>query len=215
MPLSLLLRRSKTRFDTPVGVIQLDASVEESHRMPSIITNNSIEEGGNLNDHIYNSPNTVSINGIISDTSINLFENVQNTIDNIAGTSTPSVTAFELFEQLRKLRTTFTLFTGLKIYENMAIEDNVIVRNSRTNNSLTFNATCIQLSFAAPLNITITPEQVAVEPDEQPPELLRETIPTKIDLGKQFTTITDPSIQQKVIDARRYFGGATGGGLFE
>ena len=49
---SLIYRTQKAK----IGVVTLDASVQEVHSMPSTITDNPVEEGAKITDHVQLDP---------------------------------------------------------------------------------------------------------------------------------------------------------------
>lgn len=56
-----------------IGTMELDASISESHQFSSIITDNEIETGEMVQDHVKLQPITLIIDGIISDNPLTTF----------------------------------------------------------------------------------------------------------------------------------------------
>ena len=56
-----------------IGVMRLDASVSETHDRTAVVTQNEVEDGTNVADHIKLQPIGLTIEGLISDVPLSLF----------------------------------------------------------------------------------------------------------------------------------------------
>lgn len=62
-----------------IGVMTLDAALQENHRRSAIVTENEVEDGTTISDHIKLNPETLSLDGIISATPVSLVTSVIGT----------------------------------------------------------------------------------------------------------------------------------------
>lgn len=77
--LSLIFDRPiRASFETVVGservVVPLDASISEGHERQASVTQNAIEDGSNVADHVKLNPVRLTIEGLISDTPVSLLQ---------------------------------------------------------------------------------------------------------------------------------------------
>lgn len=143
-------KRNKNR----IGAFEIDVTVEENHSMTSQITDNPVEGGSIINDHIINDPKQVTLTGVVSNTPIAIF--------GLGSSDNRTQDAFEALEQLRDSRTTFDLLTGFKLYENCAFIDLQMPKVRA--GVLRFSATFKQLSIVRTQLATIPAETVS--PDD-------------------------------------------------
>jgi len=132
--------------------IVIDATVREEHSSTCEVSENPVEEGADVTDHVYVRPPMLSIEGVITDTPLGFaaISNVQNLVteaSNIFGFNNPfggsgsrSIDAFNSLVNLQKTRKPFTVLTGLKRYENMILEDLHVPRTAETGNAIHFTA---------------------------------------------------------------------------
>lgn len=71
--LSLIFRKPQK---AQIGVMQLDASLNETHSRVATVTNNPIEDGSLISDHITLEPIKLVLQGVVSDTPLNLQQSV-------------------------------------------------------------------------------------------------------------------------------------------
>lgn len=158
-----------------IGVIELgdelslrpDVSINEQHEFGSRITDNPVEDGSIISDHIFNDPDVLRINAMVSDHPVKFLAGVRRLID---GGTAPRIDAFNKLLEMRDAKKTMTVVTGLHQYRNMIISNLRVTRNSDTGKTLNFSIDFRELLKA-------TTEEVAV------PEGLR-SAPTT-DRGKQ------------------------------
>jgi len=145
-----------------IGGIVLDASIRETHKAPSKVTENPVEEGAKVTDHVQIDPITLTIEGMISDSPLGLpvIGNIQNFISTAAsffGKASRSVDAYERFLKLREDREPFDVITGLKRYENMILEDFQVDRDRQKANAIYFIATLKQIRIVASETTDVAP----------------------------------------------------------
>lgn len=168
-PLSVIFALRPNRR-VAIGAITLDATVDEHHEFSNEITDHPIETGSFVTDHVYEQPRKVSIEGEVTNSPVQYF-------GNIIGISDRKAEAFDQLVALRDSRDIVTLVTGLKIYNDMAIESIVIPRNQRTGERLQFTATFKQIRKVSSQVVGVISENVA-EPQ-------KDQASSEVDIGRQ------------------------------
>lgn len=122
-----------------IGALSLDCSLDESHVYDSKVTEFPVEDGSVITDHIRNAPIRLDMTGFVTNNPITSAkqksdisgeEQVGNFVD----------LAFEALIKIRNERTPVTIVTGLKVYENMAMESMSIPRSASTGDTFRFRA---------------------------------------------------------------------------
>jgi len=150
----------KTIFKIPtkaqIGFLKLDASLSETHNRTAKITDNEIEDGSIVSDHVKLNPKSLTINGQISDAPVSIL-GLGVSSDDILGAAndfadgdkgafeglvknsrrTPAE-AWEYLNQLLENRVPFSIVTGLQRYENMLLTSLSAPRSSKDGKSLIF-----------------------------------------------------------------------------
>jgi len=147
MVLSLLYGRKYPR--SRVGTVLLDATILEEHRYASRVTSYPVEtanEGNStiISDHIINEPDILVLQGIVTDTPIN-----------ILAPSNRSIDAFNQLVRIHQNREVITVITGLKVYRDMAITSLDVPRTMKTGQSLTFNIEMQKITFSASIRLSL------------------------------------------------------------
>ena len=129
-----------------VAGIVIDATVSEQHTTSCDLTENPVEEGAKITDHVQLKPAELSIEGVITDTPLGyaVIGNIQNLIRSVStifGGSSRSLDAYNELIKLQQSRKPFTVLTGLKRYKNMIITELSVPRTAQTGKSLQFKAT--------------------------------------------------------------------------
>lgn len=114
-----------------IGAVEIDASLSEVHRFMADITENPVEDGTVFSDHVVLQPVVLEMEGRISDATQSLlsFRGPGNSAD-----------AFKALVTLQKSRETFTVITGINVYENMLFEDLSVPREALDGRSIRFTA---------------------------------------------------------------------------
>lgn len=122
MSLLSLLFNTKTNFGiNSVGVIELDALLNENTTLSSKITEYPVEDGTVISDHIALDSEKLTIDGVISGA---------GTLFNPKSGRSELINAKETLRQLHKSRELISISTGLDVYDDFAIENCTISRNS-------------------------------------------------------------------------------------
>jgi hypothetical protein len=161
-------------------VIQLDASIKESHSRESPPSEFPIENGEVISDHIIIKPFQLEITGIISDTPIGglkgyLTEAATSVTSALlppvallgasAGVAllnanskakSPSVQAYLQLLQLQSNAKPVDVLTSLNRYANMWIKSISVPRDSDTGKALLFTVGFVQLLLVTPQSVNIS-----------------------------------------------------------
>lgn len=198
MVLSLLFNRNKYK-KTMVDVIELDVSISEDHKYTSKVTSFPIENGTNVSDHIINLPEIVTIEGIVSDTPLNIFSLGNRSID-----------AFNSLVQIHRDKKIVTLVTGIKVYQNMVMTVLNVPRSLETGQSLTFNLEFQKVLLDSFVRTQLETASLFVDSTENiprdtvaentnyqtlktdPPSSLKDQSSTEIDVGLQNLETVPP-----------------------
>lgn len=108
MSVSFLFDRSQRR-QGQIGSLTLEATLSENHIGRSNITRQAIEDGSSITDHIVNEPESVSIEGFISNTPIS------------GGINIRTQDAFDTLYDIWLDKELVTVVTGYRVYSDMAI----------------------------------------------------------------------------------------------
>ncbi len=117
-----------------IAHIEVDVCVSESHETDCDITENPVESGSYITDHVQVKPARLTIEGLVSDTPISLLGIALIGNDNRAR---------KVYDQLLEIQYAaepIDIITGLTQYENMILKSLTVPRNAETGKSLRFNA---------------------------------------------------------------------------
>src|SRR5438132_10006682 len=167
MALTLLFKRTRTRIDT----LELDAAIAEMHSGANEITDHPVEDGADITDHVRVKPDTVTIEGIISNTPVvassarfegGLETSEQNGVLVVSGVGADTLDearADSAYQQLLKIkedRLPVVIITSLRQYERMVLERLNVPRDARTGSALRFSATFRQVRTVASERVKVT-----------------------------------------------------------
>jgi len=126
----------------PIGAVELDVSIDETHTAANEITQHPIEKGADITDHIRRQPNRLSIRGLVTDHPLIWMGALRND---------RSIEAYEKVLEILNNAELITVVTTLRQYENMALESVEVPRNSSLGYAVEMN-----LSFREVLTAEVT-----------------------------------------------------------
>ncbi len=141
MSLTLLFNRTKPKLEA----IELDASLRESHVSNQSGTQNPIEEGSKVTDHLHDEPEQLSIVGVISEQP----DVLAASLDPRVGGAGRHKDAYQALQELKRRREPFDVFTSLRSLPNMRIKRLTVIRTARTTNALEFTADLEEILIAS------------------------------------------------------------------
>lgn len=147
-----------------IGNVTLDASVNEVHSAEVEVTDHPVEKGANVSDHKRSKPETIQIEGVISNTPI------PKPDDQLTTRQTGSISfssrgemdvslVTNAWDALRKIKDGDELvqvITSLRIYDNMAITSLSAPRDARTGQVLRFTAQLKQIKIVNSQTVAVS-----------------------------------------------------------
>lgn len=178
-----------------IGAITVDAFVRERHVKTARATNYPIETGELITDHVVVDPISLDIQGIV----------MGATLSGSSGALGGRVLdAYKTFLDLIDNKIPVIVTTGLKVYENMIIE-NLTVDRDRTNGaSLVFSATLKEIIIVSSQSTQIPKTQLTGPTDTQLQSQQQEDI-GKTTNGQTQQTETDDFMAQVEADVDGIF----------
>jgi hypothetical protein len=128
-----------------VAGIVVDASISEDHLTSCDVTDNPVEDGAKITDHVQIKPAELSMDGVITDNPLGYaiignIQNVKRTVEGLFGKSSRSIDQYNELTKLQSSRQPFTVVTGLKRYKNMIMEELSVTRTAQSGKSIHFRA---------------------------------------------------------------------------
>lgn len=142
MAISILYNKRGQR-KTIIGTLVIEATISENHEATCTVTDQPIETGARISDHIILDPERVTIEGFVSDTPIN------------ATTGFNSQATFDQLYALRAARELLVVVTGYKVYTDMAITRISVPRTSRTGQAINFTVELKKINRVGSLTIQL------------------------------------------------------------
>lgn len=124
----------------PFGAVELDASIEETHRSAVTITQFPVEEGVDISDHVRKQPDRVVIRGIVTDHPLTFGG---------AFRSGRSLDALGNFLFMLNAAEIITLVTSLSTYTSMILESIEMPRNPQRSSAVEFVLTLREILTAS------------------------------------------------------------------
>lgn len=147
-----------------IDTIQLDIVIIEGASATATVTENPVENGADVNDHIIIQPLTFTVQGVVSDISSTLITSIKRTFtairnfpESLTKSTSRSKEAWEALLELQASKTPFTLVQGLKTYENVIIISLNETQDKDTSRALFFTATMREIIFVG--SEILVPEQ--------------------------------------------------------
>lgn len=118
----------------------VDVFVTEEHSHEAEVTQWPVEEGADITDHVRLLPDSVTLEGIVSDTPIGAVA------DQRGADVLPSEEAYTILLAIRENRKTVSVKTSLTTYHNMILKSLTEPRSATTGEALRFRATFVQIT---------------------------------------------------------------------
>jgi hypothetical protein len=123
---------------------EIDVVITENATDENLVTQNPVEDGSLVADHVTNMPKKLDIEGLITDTPISLLNPLY---DKGAASRGRSKDNFEKLSEIKSKNKRLRITTGLKVYENMLFESLEAVRDN-SGHKVTFTASLIEIIIA-------------------------------------------------------------------
>lgn len=215
------------RKGVEISGFTLDATVQEVHTLESEPTEHAVEDGSPVTDHIDVKPRQIQIEGLVSDTPLNLGATLQGlgtTAGQVIGrkiggtlgqqvgavgagalvglllnrSGSSTKNAFDHFRDLQTKRVPFTVITGVQRYENMVLTSLTVTRDTSTGKSLRFAASCRQIRIVKNETVKI-PNTISSTPAGSKAKLGRK--------NEEATTADNRTLAKQGFDSVKSFFG--------
>lgn len=179
-----------------VGGLVFDATLREAHTLSIEVTENPIETGSEVADHMFVKPKRLTISAGVSDTPLH-----SSAQDQFAGPSRTTA-AFNLLESLQESGEPFNIQTGLKLYTNMMCTEIRAEQDKDTDSVLFFEADFKEAIIVSTQTVTYPPRAAG--------KTTRQASQTIQKGQQQGTQVTDPNKQASVFYKLGQFLGKIG-----
>jgi hypothetical protein len=161
-------------------LLKIDCTVAEEMGLEAQATLHAVEDGAQIADHVIKKGRTLQIEGIVSDTPINLTgtlagnaagfvgSNIGGTAGTMAtvgavvmadlalsGSARPSKAALDIFEEIYATATPLTIIAGLSTYTDMIMERFTAPRSASRAGALVFKAAFRQVTIISGQRVAI------------------------------------------------------------
>lgn len=199
-----------------IGSIPLDASIRERHSDTVQVTDAPIEDGSSIQDHAFEDPFRLTIDGFITDSPVRFLSGVRSIVEGedpggIIGRAlypaglTRSASAFRALKSLKAAKQPITVQTGLAVYPNMVITAFTVDRDKTRGRALWFTMAFKQVTIVRSETIAIPQE--TVNPTSGDPGT-PDKAASKTDLNKQPAQV---ATEQESTALRSAFDAVFGG----
>lgn len=162
------------------GMIEVSASITETHTRESEISEHALERGASVIDHRRKRPITLDMEAIIGEPTTRAEKEQRDPAnDMIQRDYDALVTMFESGEY-------FQMVTDFAVYDQMIFKRLSVQRDARTGNAIRFSAALAEVRFADSEVVEVKSLEV-----DKP-----KTAP-KVDQGKKATTAATPEVAEK------------------
>lgn len=140
-----------------IGLVTLDASVEEIHRKTNVVTDHPVEEGVNIVDHIRHLPDEITISGVVTDTPLYILPSLfaPNPVDNRATTQDRAGQGYDELERIMNDGELVEVITTLRQYDSMHPTSFEVTRNAQTGNVIDFRMALRQVKTAVAEELSV------------------------------------------------------------
>lgn len=190
-----------------VTEVPLDVRQASTYRFQATVTENPVEDGSSINDHIVIKPDVVTCEGFVSNTPVTVASGTPNktqvqTKGNVSkglSTSAPQG-AYDLMETIFRGKKIVTIVCEYTLFDDMVIESWEVPRSKdRGGNDLWFSATFKKIVTVETLTAQLPPDVVAKLKRRRAKKKVKSSSVTKytaqkakvIEEGKKTKTTTD------------------------
>lgn len=136
-----------------IGGITIDAALSETITDSSDVTENPVEQGAKITDHVQIKPKTYTIRGVITDTPINyaFLDNITGAIGTIRsylGGTSRSIDVYNQLIDLQNQREPLTVTTGVRVFTNMILQNLTVERDAQKGKTIHFTAEMREIRIA-------------------------------------------------------------------
>lgn len=146
-----------------VTEIPIDARIASTYTFSSEVTEFPVESGASITDHVHLRPDTITIEGMVTDTPVNEMPAVLGLRGDseLQSTSRRRQKAFDAIFQVWKDRIPLTVVTEYLIFDDMVIESFEVPKSPDRGEAVWFNMTLKKINKIETLSAALAPEVVA------------------------------------------------------
>lgn len=144
--------------------VQFDTVIMEQHRSEMVITDNPVETGVVVSDHMYRQPRMLSLDAAVSDVRL-----VDTGADRFESDEGRAAAAWDFLTKLQESATPFKVQTGLKLYDNMVIAALTVDQNKSSAAVLFFRADLREVIRSTTEIVTYPPRKKGKPKRQAPP----------------------------------------------
>jgi len=162
--ISILVTEPIGGIEDVITEIPIDVRLATTHSFSAEVTEYPVEEGAIITDHVHLKPDTLSIEGFVSDSPVNVVPNVMPSLKGDSDTPdryTRSQDAFDILQIVFRERTPLTVVDRFQTYEDMIIERLEIPQSPDRSTSLWFTMNLKKISTVETLTAALPPDVVA------------------------------------------------------
>lgn len=137
-------------FTQDDSTFNLTCLTQESHDLTNAITDNPVETGSSVVDHVQRQPRKYTLSGLVSDAPVTL-------LDLADAFSSRMTKAYNYMEALWESGNPVTIKTKFKTLENMVLESLSVPRSRQTGNAFSFSATFKEVTVVDTEASTVSP----------------------------------------------------------
>ena len=129
--------KSTASFKSDLASVEFDATLSEGHSWANDITENPVETGSDITDHIRGLPDQITLVGMVTNTP---FLEPGNSSGGVITNDNEDLVqnVIEKIRQLKNERSVVTIFTKYVLYKDMAISSVDFTRDASTTNAAIF-----------------------------------------------------------------------------
>ena len=165
---SLLVTETERGLMDTVTEVPLDVVSARTYRFAAKVTENPIEDGSVINDHVVEQPDVVTVEGIVSDTPVTRASGVTSPAEvKTKGNVEPglgerrSQGAYDLMEDIYRGRLLCTLICEFTMFDDMILEQWEVQKSKDRTGGLFFSATFKKLVTVETLTGQLPPDVIA------------------------------------------------------
>lgn len=178
--------RMPSYFRTSVDALELDATLSETHSSESEVTEHPVETGSNIVDHVRPKPESLTLEGIISNTPVD--EKTRTKVGKaVKGATGRAEAALIALRRMRDEGRLVIVATRHRTYSNMVLVSLSVPRDAKLGDVVRFSATFKQVRI---VSTRMTDVLVPTA---------KRTAKKKADLGPQATKPADTYVRGKSI----------------
>ncbi len=137
---------------------EVDALLSETHTMSREVTDNEVENGSPVSDHVILRPITLEVQCFVSDAPIKgIIENVQNGARNFLGGSKYTSDCFSALIDLYERKEPLAVYTQYRVYNNMMVQSITIPRTPEDGEALIFTINFKQIRMVETATTKLPP----------------------------------------------------------